>query len=137
MIRGCSCYRTWSVNEQYSLKYFPPGSLSQSTSNNYNHSNFYRGPYAHSATNWIGYDCSLASCPTGLDPTLSSSRIGIERANHIEISSSLIGNNEIQMLQCDANAGYLKLKFRENITRPIPWNSTAAQLEEYLEELYT
>jgi hypothetical protein len=41
------------------------------------------------------------------------------------------------MLQCDAGAGYLKLQFRENTTRPIPWNSTASQLEAYLEELYT
>lgn len=41
------------------------------------------------------------------------------------------------MLQCDAGAGYLTLQFRENTTRPIPWDSTASQLEEFLEELYT
>jgi hypothetical protein len=76
MIRGCSCFRSWSVDQQYSLKYFPSGSVHQTVYSNYNHSKFYRGPYAFATTDWIGSDCSIATCPTGLDPTLSSSRIG-------------------------------------------------------------
>lgn len=48
-----------------------------------------------------------------------------------------LGKNEVQMLQCDANSGYLLLTFRGNTTRPIPYDSTATELKEYLEELYT
>jgi hypothetical protein len=41
------------------------------------------------------------------------------------------------MFQCDATSGTLTFEFRENITRPIPWDATASELEGYLEELYT
>jgi hypothetical protein len=87
MIRGCSCFRSWTVNDQYGLNYFPMGSLPQSIYNNYNRSKFYRGPYAYAATDWIGSDCSLAACPTGLDPTLTSSRIGHQLSLYLLVSS--------------------------------------------------
>ena len=34
-----------------------------------------RGPYAFAATDWLGYDCQHAACPTGEDPTLVASRL--------------------------------------------------------------
>mmetsp|Transcript_6213 Transcript_6213/g.9365 ORF Transcript_6213/g.9365 Transcript_6213/m.9365 type:complete len:755 (+) Transcript_6213:104-2368(+) len=123
MVRGCSCYRSWTVDNQYSADYYPFGHFTKNRlDNNYNQTKFYRGPTAFAATDWIGYDCLHAACPTGLDPTLISSRIA---------------DNEIQMFQCDANNGTFQLTFRGNTTRAIPYTANASDLESYLEELYT
>jgi hypothetical protein len=45
--------------------------------------------------------------------------------------------NEIQELKCQADNGTFLLSFRENTTTPIYWNTSVAQFEHQLEQLYT
>jgi hypothetical protein len=45
--------------------------------------------------------------------------------------------NEIQEIKCQADNGTFLLSFRENSTTPIYWNTSVAQFEHQLEQLYT
>jgi hypothetical protein len=45
--------------------------------------------------------------------------------------------NEIQEIKCQADNGTFLLSFRENTTTPIYWNTSVAQFEHQLEQLYT
>lgn len=45
--------------------------------------------------------------------------------------------NEIQQLNCRADNGSFMLSFRENVTLPIDWNSTVAEFQHRLEQLFT
>jgi hypothetical protein len=74
---------------------------------------FYRGPHAFSATDFSGYNCINAMCPKGDNPRT-------DRTNF---------SNEIQSLECRADNGTFTLEFRQNKTLPIPWDSTAFQLQ--------
>ena len=66
-----------------------------------------------------GYDCSLKSCPKGDDPGTYNDHC------------------EVQILQCKADSGYFRLKFREQTTRPIYHNSSAKQFLNALQALST
>ncbi len=81
-------------------------------------SRFYRGPYAHAVSDFIGYDCGMSLCPKGDNPLTD-------------------GHNEIQRLYCNATNGYFHLTFRENMTLAIYPNDTTSDLEFKLEQIYT
>ncbi len=82
----------------------------------------YRGPAAYSATDWIGFDCGSASCPTGLNP---------------DSLSSVQGDLEVQEVTCTGDGGTFTLTFRENTTLDIPYYTNATELEYLLEQIYT
>ena len=79
---------------------------------------FYRGPFALSATSFIGVNCNEKMCPKGDNPDTH-------------------GQDEIQSLHCHGDSGYFTLKFRDNITTTIPATSTINELMVSLEDLYT
>jgi len=121
MVRGCACYRSWTVDNKFITQVFPPGHISKTQSTtNFNSTRFYRGPYAFAATDFIGYDCSHGKCPTGINPELPNT-----------------GVNEVQFMVCQADEGSFTLTFRENTTEPILNNATESELEAALEKLYT
>ena len=66
---------------------------------------------------YMGYDCSLMSCPMGADP-----------ANYLE-------HNEVQLLKCTASGGSFTLTFRNQVTPPIPYSVTSGQLAAILSAL--
>jgi len=68
---------------------------------------------------WEGYDCTLRSCPTGDDPNTTDQY------------------KEVQLLYCIATEGEFSLTFREAQTEAIPFDATAAELQEILEKLQT
>ena len=68
---------------------------------------------------YTGYDCSLKTCPTGDDPAT--------HADHVEV----------QLLTCNADAGYFTLTFRQATTRRLYHNSTADEIRDALIELAT
>lgn len=124
MIRGCACYRSYTVDNQY-YNYLLPLyhksgiPITEADFVFYPKEKFYRGPYAFAATDWRGYDCSFARCPAGENPLKRS------------------GTNEVQALHCHANNGTFQLMFRGNVSVPIPFNATAAALREALRDMYT
>jgi hypothetical protein len=58
-----------------------------------------------------GYDCSLKDCPTGDD------------------SGTYDDHQELQILRCKADAGNFTLSFRQQITRLLPYNVNAVDIE--------
>mmetsp|Transcript_4445 Transcript_4445/g.7320 ORF Transcript_4445/g.7320 Transcript_4445/m.7320 type:complete len:515 (-) Transcript_4445:182-1726(-) len=126
IVRGCSCYRAISVDNQYDPTYhelITNFAYNETTNKSVSFSDsdltkFYRGPYAFAATDFKGHDCSEALCPKGDSPRYK-------------------GSNEIQELNCRADNGTFRLAFRENITTPISHNATVAQFKKHLEQLYT
>ena len=80
---------------------------------------FYRGPFAHAATDFTGYGCAASACPSGDDPATSPA------------------SNEIQLLRCNATSGLFFLTFRGNTTLPIRHNDTFAVLQKRLQQLFT
>lgn len=148
-IYGCLCERAISVDGQFDATYQSLGPFtvqrsyfnrtigSNDSASNIAVSNtalltvedfarFHRGPYAKTATDFIGYVCTEKRCPTGDVPTLY---------NHA--SEHLLHQNEIQEMICRANNGTFQLTFRENTTLPISFNATASELEYRLEQLFT
>jgi hypothetical protein len=135
-IYGCLCDRAISINNQFNLSYFLEtwsNTISYNTSYGANDTiqtttqhydidalfrRFYRGPYAYTATDFIGYNCGEYLCPKGDDP-------------------STYGVNEIQSLRCRADNGTFRLTFRENTTIPISFNASATTLQSRLEDLFT
>jgi hypothetical protein len=117
-IYGCSCYRSPTVDNVFTdLNFNPmmgnvPDTADQTTM-------FYRGPWANAATDFAGYLCSKARCPRGDNP---------ETRNQY---------NEVQSMVCTANQGTFTLEFRQNISQAIHWNTSAADLEMYLQLLHT
>lgn len=71
----------------------------------------------HCDDGWIGYDCSLRSCPTGDDPGTYGQ------------------SNELQLLTCAADSGTFKLNFRRAQTVAIAHDASAGELEAALEAL--
>ncbi|CAM9146187.1 unnamed protein product [Ectocarpus fasciculatus] len=72
---------------------------------------------------WEGYDCSLRSCPKGVDPF-----------------PDIAGEDEEQLIDCYCPgqcSGSLRLAFRGHSTRPIPFDSSAELVKYRLEELDT
>ena len=52
MVRGCSCYHAWSVDNQYLNSAFPPGRFTVSRAANYDRDKFYRCSTS-SRTRWL------------------------------------------------------------------------------------
>ena len=123
MIRGCMCQRAPSANNRYYPSYYESTFFMNKTITYFNTSKdlykFYRGPYAWTATDFYGYNCLNKRCPTGDNPQTPTQY------------------NEVQKLLCTATGGSFKLTFRENTTLSIPFDTTVAELETYLERLYT
>ncbi|KAJ8605581.1 hypothetical protein CTAYLR_000006 [Chrysophaeum taylorii] len=79
----------------------------------------YRGPFAYAYTDWTGYTCAHAMCPTGDNPFM-------------------IGRNEIQAINCTAaTAGSFNVTFREAHSVELPTGASAAKVERELERLAT
>lgn len=70
-------------------------------------------------TGFSGYDCSLVDCPRGDDP------------------GSYEDHTEVQLLQCVANGGNFTLSFRQSVTPPLSFNTTAGELRSALTALPT
>lgn len=68
---------------------------------------------------YTGYDCTEKVCPKGDDPVTYDQ------------------NDEIQVLQCFADSGSFKLKFRQMLTDPIPANASSLFLQNALSALPT
>uniref|UniRef100_A0A7S3JTR5 EGF-like domain-containing protein n=1 Tax=Aureoumbra lagunensis TaxID=44058 RepID=A0A7S3JTR5_9STRA len=82
-------------------------------------SNAYRGPFAYAYTDWTGYSCSHAFCPTGDNPFTW-------------------GENEVQAINCSATDGSFNVSFRgADPPVRIPWNSHVDKVELELESLPT
>jgi hypothetical protein len=108
-IYGCSCYRSPTVDNVFADLANPiMGNVRPEVDES---TMFYRGPWANAATDFAGYVCSKARCPRGDNP---------ETRNDF---------NEVQSLVCTANKGTFNLKFRENTTVPISYNSSTSDLE--------
>lgn len=78
MIRGCLCERAISVDNVYYPDYTNVILDAYSNKSTWDYSNpyidiwtprFYRGPYAQAASDYSGYNCGLALCPRGDNPT--------------------------------------------------------------------
>lgn len=79
----------------------------------------YRGPFAYAYTDWTGYTCEQAFCPTGDNPFTW-------------------GVNEVQAINCTARGGSFNVTFRgahESVL--VPWWAEAAKLELELEKVAT
>ncbi|CAM9329921.1 unnamed protein product, partial [Discosporangium mesarthrocarpum] len=100
-IRSCMCNQSLAVD----------GSLSGM-------SDTYRGPYSYTDTDWFGYDCSLASCPTG-DNRFTE------------------GVTDLQRINCTAVEGVFTLTFRDSTTEQLSYGVTVTQLEAALEKIST
>mmetsp|Transcript_635 Transcript_635/g.1457 ORF Transcript_635/g.1457 Transcript_635/m.1457 type:complete len:767 (-) Transcript_635:2005-4305(-) len=130
IIRGCSCYRSYSIDGVYDATYV--GRTINRESRNetfYDTSKFYRGEQAFAVSDWVGFACDQAACPTGLDPSQPS--------NDAVRTSNTTGGNEIQHLYCTADSGTFTITFRGNTTGAIAFDATIAQLEASLEQIYT
>jgi len=90
---------------------------------------FIRGEQAFAVSDWVGFACDQAACPTGLDPSQPS--------NDAVRTSNTTGGNEIQHLYCTADSGTFTITFRGNTTGAIAFDATIAQLEASLEQIYT
>jgi hypothetical protein len=75
-----------------------------------------------------GIDCSLRYCPKGDDPLTGS--VDISPANPLQV-------NDVQRVSCKADGGSFTLTFRGKTTLPIPFNSKAFDLQNYIELLPT
>ena len=125
MIRGCACSRAMSVDNQYDQSYV--NELPWLFQHLYNSSfvatdfrgMYYRGPNAYAATDYTGYNCAMAACPHGDDPSTGPDV------------------NEIQRISCAAVSGTFHLKFRENVTLAINYNDTVSKVKFRLEQLFT
>ncbi|KAJ1442072.1 hypothetical protein B484DRAFT_356613 [Ochromonadaceae sp. CCMP2298] len=125
-IRGCSCARAISIDNQYPVGYsllisnffFNETNNATELFTDRDLTRFYRGPFAFSATDFKGYTCDEKSCPKGDNP-----RFG--------------GVNEIQAINCQADNGSFRLSFRDNVTLPISVNATAREMRTSLEQIFT
>ena len=102
MMRGCLCDK----NE---------GLFDYNTS-----STTYRGPFAMAYTDWTGYSCARAFCPTGDNPS-----------THGDV-------DEIQRINCTASRGSFNVTFRgSQPPAEIPWWAPASKIQADLEKLPT
>lgn len=124
MVRGCSCFRAMSVDNQYADNMQPSSHRFYSQEpQSYNRENLFRGPQAFAATSWSNYKCGSAFCPTGINPQTENARVGV---------------TEIQQIHCKgATNGSFQLSFRANWSQPIPFDADAALLQIKLEEMFT
>lgn len=67
---------------------------------------------------WTGHDCSLKTCATGDDPVTNTNTA-----------------DEIQLIDCAANGGTFKIKYRDQITAALAWDATAATVKAELEKI--
>ena len=67
---------------------------------------------------WRGHDCSLRRCPTGDDPITNTSRL-----------------DEIQLIDCRANGGTFKIKYRDQTTDALSHAATASDIEAALKTI--
>merc|ERR1711998_61332 len=118
-IQGCHCMASHTVTNDNTTG--PPHLPSYVVGKN----NFggtdkqtFRGPFAYTFTDFYGYDCTRAMCPTGDDPITA-------------------GVNEIQMINCSASNGYFKMEFRNHLTGKIKFDSSAAVLQKALNDLWS
>lgn len=130
MVYGCACFRLESIDDQYAVGYEPPEDVTISIDgsvgtaykfpdvNQLGSGKFYRGPFALSATNFVGVNCAEKECPKGDNPDTH-------------------GQDEIQSLRCYGDSGYFTLKFRDNVTTTIPATATSEELMVNLQDLYT
>ena len=84
-----------------------------------NANKYYRGPFAHSVTDFWGFNCAYQKCPSGDNPATRN------------------GRNERQTINCQATAGTFTLKFRENSTMTLNFNEKVSVFAYRLEQLYT
>eukprot|EP01039_Chlorochromonas_danica_P005706 gene5706-6290_t len=138
MVQGCACARAISVDNQYNMALSSSSFLANVTlvasanmlnlsriATSYEEiSRYYRGPYAFSATDFVGFDCSQMRCPTGDDPRT-------------------YGVNDVQVLHCTATSSdisqgeTLSLLFRENVSLPVAVNASLSDLSTALEATFT
>ena len=78
---------------------------------------YYHGPFSGDMSDYINYDCSELSCPTGDNP------------------QTLLQFNEMQSIVCDATSGTLTLTFRQQTTAAISFDATVFETETALEML--
>ena len=67
---------------------------------------------------WRGHDCSLRRCPTGDDPLTNTSTL-----------------DEIQLIDCKADGGTFKIKYRDQITDALSYAATASDIEAALKTI--
>jgi hypothetical protein len=67
---------------------------------------------------WHGHDCSLKSCPTGDDPVTNTNT-----------------DNEIQLIDCAADGGTFKIKYRDQITSALSYAATNTAIKTELEKI--
>lgn len=158
MVQGCACARAISVDNQYDMALSSSSFLANVTfvasanmvnlsriATSYEEiSRYYRGPYAFSATDFIGFDCSQMRCPTGDDPRTyggwPSSSATSDVCAHCEMWHVV---NDIQVLHCTATASdiaqgeMLTLLFRENVSLPVVVNASLSDLSTALEATFT
>jgi hypothetical protein len=124
-IHGCACMRSPSVDNVFHKDYSPylaQYATVQSTGSDkrrHDAEYFYRGPYAFSVTDYWGFNCALARCPSSDNPATRKD------------------TNEFQVIRCIATSGSFKLTFRGNTTMPVAFNSKATVFAYRLEQLYT
>jgi len=75
---------------------------------------------------YMGYDCSLRSCPKGDDPVTGNSADEIQDVVQVD---------EVQVLRCTSTNGTFTLNFKGETTQAIKFNSTASDLQAALEAL--
>lgn len=124
MIYGCSCMRAPSVDNKYPFDYdgtvdVHANMQNVSAEDRDPSSFFFRGPYAFAATDYYGWACASARCPNGDNPATRA------------------GRNEIQRLNCKADAGTFSISFRGNTTEAINYDDTHDVVEYKLEEIFT
>ncbi len=123
-IKGCACQRSPSVDNVFHSDYTQyladwSNTVNMTGDSTKNANKFYRGPYAHSVTDFWGFECGFRRCPNGDDPSTRN------------------GKNEIQIINCQATEGSFTLKFRENTTMTINYDDPFSVFAYRLEQLYT
>eukprot|EP01038_Epipyxis_sp_PR26KG_P010435 gene10435-14018_t len=76
--------------------------------------------------NYNGYDCSLRVCPSGDDPLTGTTQIS---------ATNPLQFNEIQRVTCKADGGSFTLSYKGEVTKPIPYNAKAFELQAAIEEI--
>ena len=75
----------------------------------------YRGPQAFAYTDFTGFDCSKAFCPTGDNPWTA-------------------GVNEVQAVNCSGKHGYFYLSLRDKATTMIAYDASLDEVQALLEK---
>ncbi len=118
-IYGCACMRAPSIDNIFHSDYLAQYATDYPLRAKNNSDIFKRGVYARAATDFWGFDCGLARCPTGDNPATRRDA------------------NEIQTIRCIATGGTFKITFRANTTLAINYNDRATVVGYKLEQLFT